>query len=369
MSRDVAEPSAGRRARAAAAAVAYLVASLWLGLAWVGVDLHLRVRHRGVMAVHDATVPQLVYGTAAKPFVLRMLVPSTVRAIRESIPDRTARRWWLKILRRWPALEAALPGLEWEEEYLLEYLIAVAIMQGALVGFLFALRALHRLVYEGPAWASDAVPLVAAAVLPCFFAVGAHFLYDFATLLFVTLLLLLMERRRWLVFYAVFTLALFNKETAALLSLVFAARYFRVLPRRAWAGHLALQLALVAALRAGLLWAFRFNARGAVRWYWDRNLALVRERGVDASTALLLAVIVVAVAVRWRREPLLLKASLAMVPPLAVAYLVVGIYGEIRVFYEIVPVTVVWAFNAGLQLAGVPVAPRPAAAPGPSYFT
>src|SRR5262249_36245112 len=158
----------------------------------LGLDLHLAVRQRGVMVVHEATVPGMVYGTAAKPFVLRTLVPTTVRLIREAIPDTTARRWWLRIQRRAPGLVEALPALEWEPEFLLEYLIAAAVMQACLLGFLFALRWLYRALYAGAGWRADAVPLFAALVLPCFFRVGAHLPYDFATLFFVALGLLLM---------------------------------------------------------------------------------------------------------------------------------------------------------------------------------
>jgi hypothetical protein len=359
MSPGFAEPSGWRRrARATLVALAYVTASVGVGIEWLGLDLHLRVRHRGVMVVHEATVPALVYGTAAKPFVLRTLVPSTVRLIREAIPEPTARRWWLKILRRWPGLSQALPELEWEQEFLLEYLIAVAVMQACLVGFLFGLRALYRELYGRAAWPADVVPLVAAATLPFFFRVGAHFLYDFATLLFVTLGLLLMERRRWALYYPVFAVALLNKETLALLTLVFAVRYFRSMPRATWTAHLVAQTAIVAAVRAWLLFVFRFNPRGAFRWFWDRNLAAMGERGVEVPTAVLFGVLLLAVILRWRREAPLMKAALVMVPPLAIAYLVFGIYGEIRLFYEIVPPGVLWAFNAALQLAGAPVAPR-----------
>ncbi len=359
MPSGVAEASAwAGRARAAALAAAYVVASLWVGVQWLGLDLHLDVRQRGVMAVHEATVPGMVYGTAAKPFVLRTLVPTTVRLIRDAIPDTTARRWWLRIQRRAPELVEALPALEWEPEFLLEYLIAIAVMQACLLGFLFALRALYRDLHPGEEWRADLVPLSAALLLPFFFRVGAHLLYDFATLLFVTLGLLLMERRRWAVFYPVFTLSLFNKETLALLGLVFAVRFFHAMPRRAWIGHLAAQAAIAAAVRALLLLAFRTNPRGTYRWFWDRNLAAVRERGLDVPTAVLFGVLLLAVAVAWRRAAPLMKASLVMLPPLVVAYMVVGIYGEIRIFYEVVPPATVWVFNAVLQAAGVAVAPR-----------
>ncbi len=269
-----------RPARAALVALGYVAASVGVGIAWLGLDFHLRVRHPGVMVVHEATVPALVYGTAAKPFVLRTLVPSTVRLIRGAIPDPTARRWWLKILRDGRACRRRCPRSNGSRSSCSSTSSRSRSCRPP-VGFLFGLRALYRELYAGAAWPADAVPLFAAAALPGFFRVGAHFLYDFATLLFVTVGLLLMERRRWALFYPVFAVALLNKETLALLSLVFAVRYFRSMPRATWSAHLAAQAAIVAVVRAWLLFAFRFNPRGAVPLVLDRNLAAMRERGID----------------------------------------------------------------------------------------
>lgn len=207
--------------RSAAVGLLYVAASLWVMGQWVGLDAWMRAP-RPVMAIGGTTVPDTIYGTATKPFVLRTLVPTTVRVLREAIPDAVARRLWLKILRRCPRLTRALPALEWEEPYLLEYLIAAGLMYACLLGFVSALRALYRALHPGLGWRGDLFPLAVLLGLPFFFAVGSHFLYDFATLLFSATGLLLIERRSWPSFYAAFALSLFNKETGALLSIVFA---------------------------------------------------------------------------------------------------------------------------------------------------
>ena len=352
-------PRLERTARLVAVGAVYLAASLWVGLEWLGLDRQLRVT-RAVMPAGGITPAQMIHGTAPKPFVLRTLVPSTVRLLHAALPDDTARRWWLKVLRRNPRLVAELPYLEWEEEYLLEYLIAVAVMHTCLLGFVVALRALYGHLYPDPGWRRDLLPLLALLCLPFFFAVGTHFLYDFATLLFFALGLLLMERRRWAVYYPVLLLALLNKETAALLVLVFAARFLRDMPRRAWLVHLAAQIALAGAVRSLLLFVFRANEGGTTQWWLQKNLLLVRERGIDWPTVILFGVLVTAVIARSRAEGPLLKAALVMVPPLSLAYVLVGIYGEIRIFYEIVPAGTIWVWNAALALCGLaPSRPAP----------
>jgi hypothetical protein len=331
--------------RPAAVGVACVAASLWVFGQWLGLDARMR-SPRPAMAIGGTTVPETIDGTATKPFVLRMLVPSTVRVLREAIPDPLARRLWLKILRRCPRLARALPALEWEEGFLLEYLIAAGVMYACLLGFVCAVRALYAELHPEPGWRRDLFPLAVLLGLPFFFEVGSHFLYDFATLLFSAASLLLMERRRWPLFYAVFTLALFNKETAALATLVFAVRFLREMPRREWCAHLGAQAALVAAVRSLLLHAYGANPGPPVQWNLRKNLILAAERGVDVPTAILFGVVLAAAAVRWRAEPPLAKAALAAAPPLVLAYATVGIYGEIRIFYELVPAAAVWVFGA-----------------------
>lgn len=349
--------------RAILAGIASVVASVWVFGQWLGLDARMR-SPRAALAIGGTTVPETVDGTGAKPYVLRMLVPSTVRVLRAAIPDPAARRVWLKILRRLPRLARALPALEWEEEFLLEYLIAAVVMYACLLGFVCALGALYAELYPQPGWRRQLFPLAVLLALPFFFEVGSHFLYDFATLFFSASCLLLLEQRRFLLFYAVFALSLFNKETAALVTLVFAARYFRRMPHGRWWLHLSAQVALAAAVRALLLWAYAANPGPPMLWNLPKNLVLAAQRGVDVPTALLFGVLVAAVAARWRKEGPLAKASLVVAPPLVAAYATVGIYGEIRIFYELVPGAALWIFGAvcGSGVRGVP-APRTAGEP------
>jgi hypothetical protein len=347
-------------ARLAALGAAYAAVGVWVGLEWLGLDARLRVK-RIVMPASGVTPAAMIHGTGPKPFVLRTLVPSTVRLVREAIPDSTARRWWLKILRRHPRLVAELPFLEWEEQFLLEYLIAVVVMAVCLVGYLVAMRALYGALHPGAGWQRRLLPLAALACLPFFFARGTHFLYDFATLMFMALGLLLIERRRFGPYYAVMVLALLNKETAVLLVLVFAVRLWHQLPTRVLLAHLAAQVTLAVAVRAVLLVVFRNNPGAPAQWALPKNLLLMADRGIDLPTLGLFAVLLLAVSTRWRHEPALLKAALVMLPPLCLAYVLFGVYGEIRIFYEVVPAGVVWAFNAGLALIGA----APSAAPRP----
>lgn len=341
-----------RRRRLAAVGLLYCVATSWVGLEWLGID-PCRREVRPVLAIGGTTVPATVYGTAPKPYVLRALVPTAVRLVRAAIPDAAALRWRVAIVSD-PRVAWRLPLMRWEPEFVLEYLIAAALMHLLLVAFLFAMRALHACLDPSPGWRRDLVPLAAVLCLPAFFAVGSHFLYDLATLVFFALGLVLIERRRFALLYPLLVLAMLNKETAGLLVAVFAVRWRGAMPRRAWLAHTAALAAAGGAVRVLLLWTFRESPGGPFLWNARKNLLLFERNGLDVPTLVLLGALLLAVAVRWRREHPLLKAALVALPPLVAAYALVGIYGEIRVFYEIVPAGIVWVLNAALQAAGVP---------------
>lgn len=341
-----------RTRRRAAVGSLYLLAISWVGLEWLGVD-PIRRQVRPVLAIGGTTLPATVYGTAPRPYVLRTLVPTAVRLVRATIPDAAALRWRAAIVAD-PGVAWRLPIMKWEPEFVLEYLIAAALIQGLLVAFALSMRLLHACLDPTPGWRRELTALAAVLCLPFFFRVGSHFLHDPATLLFFALGLVLVERRHLRLLYPLLVLAMLNKETAALLVAVFAARWFRAMPRRDWLAHTAALAATAVAVRAFLLWAFRENPGAPFLWNARKNLRLFERDGLDLPTVVLLGLLLLAVAVRFRHEHPLLKAALVALPPLVVAYALVGIHGEIRVFYEMVPAGIAWVVNAALQVAGVP---------------
>ena len=105
----------------------------------------------------------MVYGTAHKPFVCRALLPTTVRLITGIIPAEARARVG-RSLGSTAAGENLCAILQWEPEYLVEYLIAAILMYLSLWGFLWALRYLLVGVYDVSAGVQDVLILVALAV-------------------------------------------------------------------------------------------------------------------------------------------------------------------------------------------------------------
>ena len=63
-------------------------------------------------------------------------------------------------------------GWVWEEEYWTEYVIALALLFGSLLGFVFALRCFFKGVLLSPGWFADVISLAAVLALPPFFRRG-----------------------------------------------------------------------------------------------------------------------------------------------------------------------------------------------------
>lgn len=328
--------------------LAYVVAALYTYVVWLGVDpLSGRALHGKVNGFDGARVAVMVDGSAPKPYVLRALVPLSVRLLRDALPEKLAGRLEQRLLRT-RGLPGLMARLGWEQERILDFAIAVLLMGGFAAGFPVVLNLLAHQVGIGPAWFRDLVPLAAVLGLRLFFAEGAHFLYDMPALFFPTLGLYALAVRRFSLFYAALVLGLLNKETAALLSAVFAVHGWRSMARPAWARHLAAQAAIIVSLRACVLWVFRDNPGVLFEYQLMLNLDRIRS-GIDWTTLLILGGFAAALAARWRREAPLLKAASLMPLALTAAYLVVGIYREVRVLYEGYSVIILWCANAAWE--------------------
>jgi hypothetical protein len=332
-------------------------------LPWLGFDYRLEPRKSAVNDYWKARVPDVVYGRAHRPYVQRLLVPTAIRLVRRGLP-----RPVLRALRRTVSgapvfLPRKFGVLGWEPEYLTEYVVAIPLLFASLLPFPFALRRLFRALYDAPR-AAFVAPILAVALLPAFFFDrGTHYLYDFATLCLFTWALAALAERRWPAFYAVFVLGLLNKETMAVVTFAFVLTQGGRMSRRRLLAHVVWQGAIVFVVQAAIRTAFRHNPGGSVEWHLVKNLRLLREPP-SAVSILLLASALLLVLARFGDKPAFLRRSLVVVAPLLVSSLFLGIYGEIRAFYEAYPIAFLLAFHStsgalGFPLRGIAPAPEP----------
>jgi hypothetical protein len=325
-------------------------------LPWLGFDYRLSPGRSAVDDYWKARVPDVVYGRAHRPYVQRILVPKTIRIIRQILP-----RWALRAIRRTVSgaplrLPRKFGQLGWEPEYLTEYVVAIPILFGTLLAFPYALRRLFTDLYTAPRAAFLAPVLALALLPPLFFERGTHYLYDFATLLLFTLALAFLAERRIVPFYVVFVLGLLNKETMALASLVFVLDARRWMARRSVAVHALAQVGLIVATQAALRIAFAHNPGGSVEWHLVKNLRLARTATQAAGTLLVFCTAVLVLS-RIDRKPSILKRALVALAPLLAASILFGIYGETRAFYEAYPVVFLLSFDSAAAGLGWPLPP------------
>jgi hypothetical protein len=270
----------------------------------------------------------VVYGRAHKPFVYRTLLPSTVRLIVSLIPTQ---------------VREAIEGVDWRtsgsEGAFTEFLVTCSVLCATLAGFCLAVRYLCKGVFRAPPLFADLVSLGALVGLPPFFTYYSY-IYDFSTLLLFALGLGLMVRRRWGLYLFVFVLACLNKETAVLLTWVFAFSWFGrrpMLGRKRFNWLLGLQLGIYLLLRLGILWIYRDNPGRAVEFHlFDHNVAELL-RPYPLSTLCVGLGIVLAVFYRWSEKPLFLRIGASVLLPLLGSTLLFGFIDELRDYYEAYP--------------------------------
>src|SRR6266850_1857305 len=336
----------GGRGMMAAAAAAYFALAAAVFVAWLGLDFHLRARQPGVTALRTARLPDLVAGTAGRPYVMRALLPTMVRLASAAVPTHVQRKLDHRLVQAGGHLERRVLGvLAWDPDELFDYLVAAGLAFASLLGFAFALRGLYTRLHPDRPAVSRLVPLVGLAALPLSFLQGAHFFYDFPTLLLWTSALLLLLRPPEVAYYAVFALAVFNKETSGLLVLVFVLYWWGQVPRAIVVRHAVAQGLVWVAIRGAVLYEFRNNAGPPFEVNLASNLSLMASR-TSVPHDLMLVTVLVAAAIALRHEHRLIRAAFATLAPLIAAYFVVGRYGEIRFFYEAYPAIVVLVCDA-----------------------
>lgn len=276
-------------------------------------------------------LPDMVEGTAWRPYVKRALVGWTVRAIEPAIP-RPAR----EALERRTAESATLrTRLGWEPAHATRFALVHAIHLVSLVAFAAFLA---RFLAVALGWGPLAAALGGAsglALVPIHFGYQ-NFVYDFPGLALFTLGLVLLWERRWTTLYLLWPIGMLNKETFVLLVPVFLVREWGAMPRERLARHLALQAALTIAAAGVVAWIFRANPGPPVEWHLMRNLTLrppLRQLVHD----LVYWGFVVFAFLAWKRQRALSLAALAVMGVLFVTTLFLGFLGEYRDFYEAWP--------------------------------
>ncbi len=338
----------GRFGQLGRSATVWVIATLVLGMF---------VRSGGIDIIGRATVPDMVYGRAHRPFVQRALVPLVVRGLVAAMPTSLEQRIEAAT-RPGTALWGVFQRLRWDQAYPLEYLSVCVVMLPSLVAFAHVMVALAMDLYgQGPvtAWAAAVIALL---FLPPFFSERYYSaIYDFTNLFLFSAGLRAMLRRTWWAYWLVFVLACVNKETAILLTLIFVLRHRVDLMvagplRAAILTALAAQVLVWGAIRIAIGALFAGNPGTSIEVHVVENLIAYTE-GYPLSLIVSLGLVGAAVIRDWHAKPRFLRQALWVGVPLLLSLPVFGYEWELRACYEAYPVVVLLALPTVLQALGV----------------
>jgi len=222
----------------------------------------------------------------------------------------------------------------------------------AIVGAVYALRRLAFLALNDRREAlltSLALPFVLAChfVAPRLF--PFWYAWDMSTVFFVTVLLVLVRERRWLVFYPLFVLATYNRETTFVVSMVYA---FTALGRERWwklGAHVVAQGALWFGVKQTLLVNHAIGAK-VMTYYrpnWENNLEYLRGpvNYLWFASCFAGAWLVLLLCWRWQRD-VWSRRALWVVPIYAALMFRAANWVELRIWGELIPIVLVAAASA-----------------------
>lgn len=167
--------------------------------------------------------------------------------------------------------------------------------------------------------------------------------YDIPGIFFFVAGLVCLVEGRWASYYPLFVLATLNRETSVFLILAsLLIAWGRQAPRQI-AGHLLVQAVLWLAIKALLNRLFAHNS-GSFTDNMMHNNWLLLTRFLHGNFSFLRFLLLVCGAVwlliplAWRRQPVIFRRLLWIIPPFIAGMGVVGVLDEVRIYNELIPV-------------------------------
>ncbi|MCK4547995.1 MAG: hypothetical protein KAW17_11205 [Candidatus Eisenbacteria sp.] len=312
--------------------------------------------------VGKGTFVDMIHGEAHRPYVYRTLLPSLVRAVGDASEPILAAR---QVDRNDTVIAGLAHRILWRTkapksafEHKYEYGVCFAIQFLCILGFGVLLKLLSDAVYpDFPGFVSILGPVIALSVIPPMFFRYGQYIYDPMTLFLFALCVYLILVRRHVAYVAVFTIAVFNKETAILLIPVFALRERGLIPWRRLVALTLLQALLYVCVKLWLAHLYRENPGSFVEFHLlDHNVKLVTNPEFYVRNLIVLVPIVTLITHRWKEKPVFLRHSLvACSIPLVTLATFLGFVDELRGYYELYPFVYLLALPTLVEVLGIGV--------------
>ena len=163
---------------------------------------------------------------------------------------------------------------------------------------------------------------------------------DIPSVFFFTLGLLLIQEKRWTLFYPLFVVATLNRETSCFLTLIYCLAYLGEYRTRTYWMHLVGQTAIWFAIKIALFLRFADNGGRFVYDHFDRNLSLLATpiNWPALLSSLGFTGVIAVLGYPYLRHPFIRRAMLVLIP-FGVGMFLVGRIIEVRIFGELIPLT------------------------------
>lgn len=285
----------------------------------------------------------IIYGTAHKPYVQRVLIPVVTRALHATLSSPALDSLEQRLLHL-PKVQKETIRLGWERDFFIEYLIALSLAFLSLLGFPFVVRALWSTLYQTEQTITNLVPILALLALPPIFPTGPHYIYDFPTLFFFTLGLTLLIQGRWTLFYPIFIAGCLNKETTILLSVLFVLLYWKAMTKQTLLLHAGLQAIIFGIIKTIIMFSFAENGGNVMDFHLYLNLHLALM-GYGLTTLVVAGLILWLVFYEFASKHPVLRKSLLLTIPFGLLLLWGGVITELRDLYELYPIVLMLALH------------------------
>jgi hypothetical protein len=324
----------------------------------------------GVEGYSRARNIDLIYGTAYRPYVFRAFSPIVVRQLSRVVAwgfdAEKAKAGYDNLLEsmRLFAPDGFRSLKKWDRDHLAEYTATLLYEYIFLILFAAALRRLLSEVYETKPATAALVPAAAVAFLPMMFRYHSY-LYDFPQLFFITLGLLFLAQRKMKLFYLVYVVGLFNKETTFLLAFVFWQYEKGKKPAHIRNGHLLAMGCLFFLIRGLLRAIFRDNPGVTFELHlFDHTILFLMTQSYEYYQFAAAGLFALAVFYKWKEKPEFLHSAMIIWIPLLILTGLFGYLEEFRDYYDAYPATFLLAAHSVCRVLDIPMKSRGAANPG-----
>lgn len=307
--------------------------------------------HVGINDYDRASFMEMVEGDAYKPFVMRMLLPTTVRFLSAIAPEAYQSTLADQVVKG-DLLSKTFSTLGWESQAAFQYFLALILMYLSLIGFGHSVVLLTEQTCNIPKDTKTKIIILISSLMGVTFLFRyVSYIYDPPQLFLFTLALYLLSTDRIKLFFIVFVFCCLNKETAILLIPLFALKYYGLGFQNCQYGYSIGGLVIIyLSIRTALFFIFYDNPGSFLESQFSHNVWWITS-GRTLGDVIIIILVVMLVVFRWRKKPLFLRvAFLSVLLPLVSMAVFLGYIDEWRGYYEAYPLGLGLAVHSFLEV-------------------